>query len=216
MRTKTLLLTATLGAAGIAGAGGGRSARRRFSRHGGHAASQARSPRRRARPYCRPGGFTRDAGDRAGPHCRRLLRPAGVPVGTTVYKYDGATGFSSSVNFGTWTPDLTLVPGEGAFIQLAAPATLTFVGEVTLGAASNHQVPAGFSIQGSSVPQSDKLEALQFPADLGDTVYFYRGGAYVSSAFFGTWVPDAIPALGEGFFVNKGTAATWTRSFAIP
>src|SRR6266566_3762539 len=173
MRTKTLLLTATLGAAGIASSFAQTPV---YSQNVvGYVTVQA------------PAGFSIIANpldNKTGNNLNTIL--TGVPPGTTVYKYDGATGFSSSVNFGTWSPDLTLAPGEGAFIQLAAPATLTFVGEVTLGAASNHQIPAGFSIQASSVPQSDKLENLQFPADLGDTVYFYRGGAYVSSVFFGT------------------------------
>jgi len=120
MRTKTLLLTATLGAAGIASS---------FAQTPVYSQNVVGYVNVQA-----PAGFSLIANpldNKTGNNLNTIL--PGVPVGTTVYKYDGATGFTSSVNFGTWTPDLILAPGEGAFIQLAAPATLTFVGEVTLG-----------------------------------------------------------------------------------
>jgi len=201
MRTKTLLLAAVLSAAGAA-------------------TSLAQVYSVNAVGYVNlaaPAGFSMIANpldNKTGNNLNNLL--TNVALGTTIYKFDGVSGFSSSVFFGTWSPDLTLLPGEGAFINLDAATTLTFVGEVMQGALSN-PIPAGFSIRSSQVPQNVELGTIGFPADLGDTVYFFRGGAYVSSVWFGgpAFTPAAIPALGESFFVNKSTAANWTRTFSV-
>jgi hypothetical protein len=139
-----------------------------------------------------------------------------VPLGTSVFKFNSTTSqFESSTFIAAWIPDLTLNPGEGAFINLDAPTTLTFVGEVPQGELSN-PIPAGFSIRASIVPQKGALDTvLGFPGALGDTVYFFRGGAYASSTFIGTFVPAAEPNVGESFFVNKAEPATWTRTFSV-
>jgi hypothetical protein len=139
-----------------------------------------------------------------------------VPIGTSIFKFNSTAGsYDSSVNFGTWSPSMTLNPGEGAFISLGAATTLTFVGEVPQGDLSN-PVPAGFSIRSSQVPQSGNLDTdLGFPAAIGDTIYFFRGGTYVSSVYFGTFSPAAVPAVGEAFFVQKVAAADWNRSFSV-
>jgi len=136
-------------------------------------------------------------------------------LGTTVYKFDSASGFVSSVFFGTWEPNLTLAPGEGVFVNAATATEWNLIGEVPQGENLTINVPKGFSIRSSMVPESKKLEDMNFPAELGDTVYFFRNGAYESSVFFGTWQPDAVPKVGEAFWVNKGTAADWKRNFKV-
>jgi hypothetical protein len=201
MRTKTLLLAAVFTAAGAA-------------------TSLAQVYSVNAVGYVNiaaPAGFSMIANpldNKTGNNLNNLL--TNVPLGTTIYTFDGASGFTSSVFFGSWVPDLTLLPGDGAFISLDTPTTLTFVGEVKQGALSN-PIPAGFSIQSSEVPQSAELGTLGFPAAPGDTVYFFRGGAYVSSVWFGgpAFIPDAIPAVGEAFFVNASAVGTWTRTFSV-
>src|SRR6266478_1869171 len=94
-------------------------------------------------------------------------------LGDTIYTWGGTT-FSSSVNFGTWNPDTVIPPGVGFFYQAGATTTNTFVGNVMTGNLS-HPIPTGFSLVASQAPVSDTLENLQFPATLGDTVYYYRG-----------------------------------------
>jgi len=131
--------------------------------------------------------------------------------GDTVYQYSGGT-FSSSTYFGSWSPDLTTLPGQGIFYAAGGPMTNTFVGNVLTGNLTNN-LPAGFSIVSSQVPISDTLENLQLPANFGDTVYYYRSGAYVSSTYFGTWSPDLSPAIGESFWIAAGSAITWWRVF---
>jgi len=206
MRTKTLVLTAVLSAAGIASS----LAQAVYSVNVvGYVNYPAKAPFSM---------ISNPLNNTAGNTLNNIL--PSVPIGTTIYTWDG-TAFVSSVFFGTWAPNLTLNPGDGAFINLAADTTLTWVGEVMQGALSN-PVPLGFSIKSSQVPQSLKLEnsptntvdpGLGFPAALGDTIYFYRGGTYVSSVYFGTFAPAAIPAIGEAFWVNTGAAKTWTRNF---
>jgi hypothetical protein len=201
MRTKTLLLAAVLTAAGAA-----TSLAQVYSVN---AVGYVNFPA--------PVGFSLIANpldNKTGNNLNNLI--TNVPLGTTIYKFDGASGFSSSVFFGTWVPDVTLVPGEGAFINLDTATTLTFVGEVMQGALTT-PVPAGFSIKSSQVPQSVELGTIGFPAGLGDTVYFFRAGAYVSSVWFGgpNFGPAATPAVGESFFVNATAAGTWSRTFSV-
>jgi hypothetical protein len=133
--------------------------------------------------------------------------------GDTVYLNSGG-GFSSSTYFGSWSPNLALPPGQGAFYSSGAAATNTFVGEVMQGSLSN-PIPAAFSLKSSQVPQAATLSTLNFPANFGDTVYFLRNGAYSSSTFFGSWSPDETVAVGESFWVSTATAGNWTRNFTV-
>jgi hypothetical protein len=199
MRTKTLLLAAVLSAAGIAS-----SLAQVYSVNVvGYVNYPAKAP------------FSLIANpldNKVGNNLNNILPSA--PLAATIFRWTGTT-FESSVNFGTWSPDLTLAPGEGFFISLATDTTLTFVGEVMQGSLTT-PVPAGLSIKASQVPQSTNLAALNFPAGLGDTVFFYRNGTYVSSVYFGFWDPDLSPAVGEAFWVNNaGAAKSWTRNFTV-
>ncbi len=144
---------------------------------------------------------------------------SGVPTGTTIYKFNGASFDSSIFIEGLgWSPDASLAPGEGAFINADAATKVTFVGEVMTGP-KTVAIPAGFSIKSSILPISESLDGVGvgFPAQTGDTVYFFRGGAYLSSIFIEGlgFSPEAKPAVGEGFFVNKQAAADWVRNFTV-
>ena len=132
-------------------------------------------------------------------------------LGDAVYAFVNG-GFTSSTFFGSWSPDLTVTPGGGIFYQAGAPFTNTFVVNVMTGNLTN-PIPAGFSIKSSQVPQSDTLGNLGFPANLGDAVYYFRNGAYVSSTYFGSWNPDLTVGVGEAFWAQVGAAENWTRTF---
>jgi hypothetical protein len=139
-----------------------------------------------------------------------------MSFGDTVYKWNGST-FDISTYLGTWSPNLSLNPGEGAFIFAGASKPVTFVGEVLTGNLTNN-IPAGFSMRSSQVPQSLGLSALNFPADFGDTVYKWNPGttSYEIYTFLGTWSPsDPTPAVGESFWVFKSSGTDWTRTFTI-
>lgn len=211
MRTKTLLVTAALGAAGVASA-----VAQVYSVNAVGYVNMTVKP-----------GFNTianplDAG--AGNNTASKVL-AGVPDGTTVYKYVAGSGYtidSYSDLFGWDNPDLGLAPGEGFFIQVPAGAdvNLTFVGEVPQGDASNMSLPAGFALVSSKVPQAGKLATdLKYPATDGDTVYTYANpGGYTIYSFtdlFG-WDPqEPSVAVGQAFWSQKSAAASWTRNFSV-
>lgn len=145
----------------------------------------------------------------------------GVATGTTVYQWNGTSfKIATYLNGSGWLPGnhgITLSPGQGAFINTVSPITLTFVGEVPTGNTSNIAIPAGFSMISSAVPQSDSLTNLQFPAQVGDTIYRYLSGSYQISTWTGaSWQPQTpTPNVGESFWSLKSQASNWNRNFSI-
>jgi len=211
MRTKTLILTAVLSAAGIAS-----SLAQVYSVN---VVGYVNVPLTAGfNLICNPLKNT------AGNQLNNILPLTDADVGTLVYWY-AAGGFQSSTYLGTtlgWTPNQAINPGTGIFINVVAAKTITFVGEVPQGADSNVPVTAGLSLISSPVPQALGLDVMGFPATTGDIVYFYRGAAgaksYQPSTFLGpgiNWLPPAVPAVGEGFWANLTTAGTWTRNFTV-
>lgn len=207
MRTKTLILTAALGSALMA-------------------TSVAQVYSVNAVGYVNleiPVGFSMianplDAGDDMNT-VGTLLDAA--PVGTSVYKFEGGT-YNINNKLPVWQqPDMSLMPGEGVFIQnkTAEPFTITFVGEVMQGTLNN-DIPEGFSIQSSMVPQAGVLDTdLGWEAQSGDVIYVFDNAAnnYIISSRLGpVWSP-AAPMVGvaESFFVKVNAARTWTREFSV-
>jgi hypothetical protein len=218
MRTKTLLLTAALGVVGVTSS----MAQAVYSVNAvGFVNLDV------------PGGFSIIANPlNASNNSVTNLLSGQVPDGTTVYKLvNGNYQINGAAVIGgetAWDDDtMTLSPGEGFFLRV--PGTngikLTFVGEVPQGSLSN-SLPAGFSLKSSQVPQSAILNGtngLNFPAVDGDSIYLLRNGQYQITGFVadatapggGIWDNgDPIPNVGEGFFVRKIAATTWTRNFS--
>jgi hypothetical protein len=188
-------------------------------------------------------GFTMIANplDAGGNTLAEVLPTA--PDGAVLYKFNPTTGqYEDAQTFFTgvgWFPDATkkLAPGEGAFIQLQAAATVTFVGQVHEGNINN-PVPSGFSIKASQLPIEAPLgkasdpektpttaaTTLRFPAGDGDVVFFFDPVAHgfkdAVTFFNGVgWFPgDAngpAPKVGESFFVQKVLAADWSRNYTV-
>jgi hypothetical protein len=138
-----------------------------------------------------------------------------MAIGDTVFKFSQAGGFEPSTYIASWTPNFTLEPGEGVFIQVGQETNLTFVGEVMQGTLSV-ELPAGLSIASNMVPAEESLDNTNFPAEIGDTIFFFRNGTYEPSTYIASFTPEAVPAVGEAFWVQKSTAGTWTREFTVP
>jgi len=160
-----------------------------------------------------------------------------APDGSTVFKWDGtAQGFAQSdsyisglgwVNGAFETSTTKINPGEGFFFQnnSGANTTLTFVGEVPQGTLTN-RIGANYGFYSSVVPQSAGLTSLGFPASEGMT---YNGWdvahqtyAQAYSYFAGDWydgsfnVVQPVPAVAEGFLItNPGAAVNWVRTFSV-
>jgi hypothetical protein len=218
MRTKALLLTAALSAAGVATS----MAQAVYSVNAvGY-----------VNTVCHPGftlisnPLTATDNTLAG-----LFGGGKVPINTVVYKYNG-TGF----DINTYTddeifapnPNQTVVPGEGVFIKnpTAADITITFVGEVVQNVGTTKvtvDLPKGLAIRSSKVPQAGTATDLGLVGQEGDTLYQYvNTGVPATSAYKISTVQDGEwgPALGslkvgEAFFYKGVNAATWTRDFSV-
>ena len=212
MRTKTLLLTAALSAAGVA-------------------TSMAQVYSVNAVGYVNttlePGlNLISNPLDAADNSSAGLF--AGVPDNTQVYKFDPSTGQYSTASYsallGAWTGEsaVTVEPGEGVFVRnpTAAAVTVTFVGEVPQGALG-HPVPAGLSIQASEVPQTGTATELEFPVADNDQIYKFdpatsQYDTFTYSALLSIWTPsEPTINVGEAVFVRKTAAADWERNFDI-
>jgi len=151
------------------------------------------------------------------------------PNGTFVYKFNNASGTYTIDDFadGAWEGDtsgaMTLNPGEGVFMFNPSTAyTLTLVGEVQL--TSSTPVPHGFSIVSSALPQSAGLDALNYTAGNGDFTYQFvnASGTYKINDFAdGAWEGDdggnaPTPSVGEAFFLfNPNGSKSWNRTFVV-
>ena len=120
-----------------------------------------------------------------------------------------------------WLPDATLNPGEGAFINLPSAATVTFVGEVPQGNLTNN-LPSNFGLIAHIVPQAIGIEAAGLPAVDGDQVLFWNPATqgYFDAVVYIDglgWLPeDPTPAVGQGFFYfTTGAGRQWTRTFSV-
>ena len=158
-----------------------------------------------------------------------------VTENTQIYKFNG-TGydiaqFSADNPPPGWAPNLSLAPGEGAFLSVdpnfnpVSGLPITLVGEVKL--VSAVPIPNGFSIISSVIPQSDTLDNLGFPTRENDQAYFYNPvtkgyDIYQYSADNPPpgWSPSSpTPAVGQSFFFsgdkNFGPNRTWNRTFSV-
>jgi hypothetical protein len=154
-----------------------------------------------------------------------------VPANTIVYVFNKTSGQFDSFTkraaswSGTGASTVTLDPGVGFFLKNAASTNLniTFVGEVpqsTDTAPLTVTLAAGFNLVGSVVPQSGKLEAdLKYPAVNGDVLYRYNGTGYDSfTRRAATWTggeTDPLINVAQGFWLNAKTGGAWTRTFTV-
>jgi len=227
MRTKALLLTAALAAAGVS-------------------TSVAQVYSVNAVGYVNltlPQGFTMVANPlNAGTGnntVAKLFAPANMsatPTGCRVYVYNPTTGGYLTATFSSLTSawggtgaSAEILPGDGVFFQnlTSGALTATFVGEVKQGSLST-AIPQGFSIKSSQVPQAIDPDSTSLPATdripgaPGDRVYRYNQstGAYTTyqfSSLTGAWNPS-LPTfnVGEAFFFQRLNPATaWTRTFSV-
>jgi hypothetical protein len=217
MRTKTLLLTAALGAAGVA-----TSMAQVYSVNAvGYVTTPlvpgfnlVSNPLRNTEPN--------------GNQVQNLFNS--LPGGTSVYLWNGA-GFDIATkdpDFG-WEPanfaSREVLPGGGVFVRLPAGVTgqsVTFVGEVVQGNNLTVNIPVGFSIVSSIVPQEGTATQLGYTPAAGDALYFWSESAQTYNPISGYDAdfqefnpPLPTVGVGEAFFARATTAHTWTRNFNV-
>ena len=208
MRTKTLLLTAAIGAVGIASS----MAQAVYSvNYVGYVNKTLAS------------GYTLIANPlNNGNNQLQTILPT-VPDGTVAFKFT-AGAFESATYFGGgWVigGDLVLNPGEGFFVQNpGAPVTVTFVGEGMEGPGLANAIPTGLSIRASKIPQAGSLTQLEFPAaGDGDVIFKWlpaTQGYDSFTSFGGTWFPSEPSFdVAEGFWVSATAPINWVRNFEV-
>jgi len=207
MRTKTLLLTAALMAAGVA-------------------SSMAQVYSVNAVGYVNlsiPKGFSMVANQFTQPSYTLGALIPNPPPSTVVYKYTPA-GYLiytfDDIDL-VWYPDAngTIPLGSGVFVLAPSQFNLTFVGEVPQGTLTT-PTPHGFSIVASQVPQAGTVGTLGLQGEPADVIYKYTASGYLIYTFDDidlVWYP-AEPNInvGEAFFLLKnGPAVSWTRNFTV-
>jgi hypothetical protein len=156
---------------------------------------------------------------------------AGLSGEAILYTYAPGTGFKANAygeDDGVWKwsdPGQVLAPGQGFFLRVLSAQTVTFVGEVKQGNLST-PLAAGYNLVASQVPQAGKIQTdlgldpanddqvLTFNVDTQRyDVYTYDGGDWLVS---GSDTPvEPTIAVGEGVWVRKKTAGSWTRNFSV-
>jgi hypothetical protein len=146
------------------------------------------------------------------------------PDGTFFYSWNGAGFTITQFAFGAWdNPGLVLAPGHGGFILTTANFTNTFVGNVLTGNLTN-TVPAGFQVIASQVPQSGDADSLGLTPALADGSFVYKWnygtqGYDIYQLAFGSWSgpgggTTAPPiGIGESLFIDTTGGASWVRTF---
>jgi hypothetical protein len=223
MRTKTLLLTAALSAAGLA-----TSMAQVYSINtvgyvnyefkGGNAYTLTANPL-----------------DNAGTN-NVIGLVNSLPNGSSVSIFTGAGYNVVTKNqfTGVWGSNPALPVGQGFFVRNSGAGTITntYVGSVVPGPGGTNTVAfaAGIYQQvGSVLPVAGDLTSAgsQGPGQLnlgstlpnGSTVTTWDNsgaGAYVvatKNQFSGAWSANPTLAVGQGFFVNSKTASSWTQIY---
>jgi len=212
MRTKTLLLTAALAAAGAASA----MAQNVYSVNAVGYVNKSILP-----------GFNMIHNPlKVADNSLQAVIPT-APDQTAVYTFAGGS-FSAPYTYytdlGGWDPPGgAFTFGDGIFLFAPSAFTITFVGEVDQGAPIHNPYPAGFSIKGSRVPQQGTLTALGLatPAD-NTAVYPFNAGTQAYDGPFtyytdlGGWDPaDPTIGIADAFWINAPAASDWTRTFSV-
>ena len=238
MRTKTLLLTAALSAAGLA-------------------TSMAQVYSVNAVGYVNKSipanGWAALGNPLNGPTNNSLNNILPIPSGYTavIYRFDPVQqAYLAQIDwiegFGWFSaddPDPTINPGEGFFFQntTAQALNLTFVGEVPSGTLHNPVTGNNrWTIRSSVVPKGLRLgdtdattgtaNTLEFPAAGGDAVYIFDTAtqAYLAQydyiggfGWFSADDPDPDGPLiqpGSAFFLQAGSgtaARDWVQTFSV-
>jgi hypothetical protein len=219
MRTKTLLLTAALGAAGIA-----TSMAQVYSVNAvGYVNKSIPLKAGASLTYAllaNPLNGTNNAVNTVIPT---------APDGAQLFKFtngafENPEGYIDGVG---WDPGTAMLnPGEGFFIALPAtgpnPTVLTFVGEVPQGTLVK-AVPNGYSALASIVPQTGAVSAdLGLTAPDGANIFTWNivnqvydnPSGYIDGV---GWDPSepVIPVVDAFFFLNPSTGYNWSRDFSV-
>jgi hypothetical protein len=159
-----------------------------------------------------------------------VLSGTGVPDNTIVFTWDTALqDFSPTLptyvaGSGTWSPNASVIQGQGFFVLAPSAFTHTWVGEVKQGTTTTPIAP-GFNGIASPAPIAGDTAAVlagMVPAD-NDIAFkwnpatqdFGATATYVAGS--STWTPAVNFGVGEGLFYlsTRGATQNWVSSFTV-
>ena len=142
---------------------------------------------------------------------------ASVPAKSTAQFWTGS-GFSLATKGATWSPNESIPPGKGFFVNSKSTITNTYVGEVAANAGESvtNALPAdALALVGSPLPYAGDLNTVEIgllgvPAK--STAQFWNGAGYDLSTKGTTWSPALPINVADGFFVNSKAAYDWVQT----
>jgi hypothetical protein len=236
MRTKTLLLTAALVAAGVA------SSMAQSNVYSLNIVGYVNVPVQAGRFYILNNPLDDGKGD-VITNVLNLSFDSAALDGSSLFTFSQTAGFVPEGWFDAitnWFPGTTVLPpGTGFFFQPNASTTLTFVGSVVL--ASTNTLPPGFTLTGSAYPAATNVTTLGFTGQDGDSIFRFfptlgTSGSYGSGAGYFAALPGwfdsdfptpnaggggptngPTPNVAEGFFYFNAqtTSELVTQNFSV-
>jgi hypothetical protein len=159
-----------------------------------------------------------------------VLSGANVPDNTIVFTWDTASQDFSPIlptyvaGSGTWSPNASVIQGQGFFVLAPSAFTHTWVGEVKQGTTTTPIAP-GFNGIASPAPIAGDTAAVlagMVPND-NDIAFkwnpatqdFGANATYVAGS--STWSPTVNFGVGEGLFYlsTRGVSQDWVNTFNV-
>jgi hypothetical protein len=147
---------------------------------------------------------------------------SGMPNKSVIETWNGTSFVPANKTGTTWSPDLSVPPGVGFFVECKSAFTNTFVGQVGLGGAlsNTNSLPTGFSLVGSTIPFSGTItDAGPNTINIGPSlpnksvIETWTGTNFAPANLTGTtWTPVLTVGVAQGFFVEPKSAASWSQS----
>jgi hypothetical protein len=173
-----------------------------------------------------------------------VLSSTNTEDGDLVYLFSPTQGYANIEtffnipgNFVGWSPGTNSVaPGTGFFFFSKHATNITFVGQIAAGTYTNALAAGSFNLVGSIVPEALPLgsagwtNTLQVNATDSDNAYRFSAanfGGYDIISYFGGygWVDGDVsgggssngPVLnvGEGFFLQSKLGGNWVQTFTV-
>jgi hypothetical protein len=142
-------------------------------------------------------------------------------AGSLAYVWNG-TGYTPSTRGkAAWNPDLSIPTGLGLFVRrLGTTGTNTFVGNVVANVGSsvtNNLLANVTTLTGSLIPYAGTLNTSTnlglAGAPAGSIVYQWNGVNYTpSTRGKAAWNPDLTIGVGEGFFIKPSSNYVWVQT----
>jgi hypothetical protein len=140
-----------------------------------------------------------------------------VPNSTTL-QFWGTTNWGPTATYssGSWdNPNWTLIPGDGAFIDVSTNINIKFIGQVLDGNITN-MIPTGFSVRSPAYPLATDINCLGLTGlTNGDYILEWNGTGYTGyTNVSGTWEPSTpTVAVGQSFIVYSSVGTSWGVEF---